>query len=389
MNARSLSTRLTSLLVVGLLTNACESEEPFPSFDELDALQQLHSAPSRPPPDPTNRLADNPQAAILGDRLFHDPKLSVCGTVSCASCHDGAGRTVAKAKADGCNGGVTGRNPPTILNADYNRWFMWDGRADRLWNQAILPMLSPVEMGSTPAIVRSVLTQDYLPGYTELFQKTPEQTGDDELLANTGKLIQAYERTVNRLKSPFDEDVKRFIAAATVSVAEGEKDPSYLAMKTYVRKGQCIVCHKGSAMSDHLFHNIGVKDGSEGAPGQTAAVEPMLSWKFNASGPFSDAPTGTEASRLAALRSTLVEKRAEMVGAYKTPTLRNIALTAPYMHTGDVATLADVVEFYNKGGDEDGTFPGTRTETMKKLDLNAEEKAALVKLLESMTGSAP
>lgn len=386
MNARSLSTRLTSLLVVGLLANACADEDPFPSFDELDALQQLHSPPQKPPADATNRFADNPQAAALGNRLFHDPKLSACGTVSCSSCHDGDGRTVAKAKADGCNGGVTGRNPPSILNADYNRWFMWDGRADRLWNQAILPMTNPVEMGSNPSIIRAVLTQDYLPGYTELFNKTPEQTGDDELMANTGKLMQAYERTVNRLRSPFDEDVKRFIAAATVSVAEGEKDPAYLALKTYVRKGQCIVCHKGVEMSDHLFHNIGVKDGSESAPGQTAAVEPMLNWKFNAAGAFSDAPTGTEASRLAALRTTLADKRAEMVGAYKTPTLRNVALTAPFMHTGDVATLADVVEFYNKGGDEDGTFTGTRTETIKKLDLTAEEKAALVTLLESMTG---
>jgi cytochrome c peroxidase len=387
MNARSLSTRLTPLLVVGLLATACDSEAPFPSFDELDQLQQLHSMPQRPPADPTNRFADNAQAAALGNRLFNDKKLSACGTVSCASCHEGDGRTVAKALADGCNGGITGRNPPTILNADYNRWFMWDGRADRLWNQAILPMTSPIEMGSNPTIVRTVLTQDYLPGYTELFGKTPEQTGDDELLANTGKLLQAYERTVNRRNSQFDEDVKRFIAATTVSVAQGEADPAYLALKTYFRKGQCIACHKDVAMTDHLFHNLGLKDGSEGAPGQTAAVEGMLDWKFNAAGAFSDAPTGTDALRLSALRATLVEKRSEMVGAYKTPTLRNIALTAPYMHTGDLATLADVVEFYNKGGDEDGTFTGTRTETMKKLDLDEEEKASLVKLLESMTGT--
>jgi cytochrome c peroxidase len=264
---------------------------------------------------------------------------------------------------------------------------MWDGRADRLWNQAILPMTSPIEMGSNPTIVRNVLTQDYLPGYTELFGKTPAQTEDDEILANTGKLIQAYERTVNRTRSQFDEDVKRFIDATEVSVAQGEADPAYLALKTYFRKGQCIACHKGVTMSDHLFHNIGVKDGSEGAPGQTAAVEAMLDWKFNAAGRFSDAPMGTDAARLASLRATLAEKRAEMVGAYKTPTLRNIALTAPYMHTGDVATLADVVEFYNKGGDENGTFTGTRTDTIQKLDLDEEEKAALVKLLESMTGS--
>ncbi|HYH98896.1 cytochrome-c peroxidase [Hyalangium sp.] len=386
MNANRLSARLAALLVVGLMAGACENEEPFPSFDELDELKLLHSMPQRPPADPTNRFADNTQAAALGNRLFHDPKLSSCGTVSCKSCHDGDGRTVATALADGCNGNVTGRNPPTILNADYNRWFMSDGRADRLWNQAILPMTSPVEMDSNATIIRAQLNAEYHSSYAEVFTKTPDETGDDELLANVGKLMQAYERTVNRRRSPFDEDVKRFISVAEVSVVEATKDPAYLGLKTYFRKGQCIVCHKGVAMTDHLFHNIGVKDGSAGAEGQTAAVEAMLDWKFNAAGPFSDAPNGTDAQRLASVRATLVEKRAEMVGAYKTPTLRNIALTAPYMHTGEVATLADVVEFYDKGGDENGSFTGTRTETIKKLELEPAEKEALVKLLELMTG---
>lgn len=387
MNANRLSARLASLLVVGLMANACDNEEPFPTLDELELLRELHTMPQRPPADPTNRFADNPQAASLGNRLFHDPKLSVCGTVSCASCHDGDGRTVQTALADGCNGGVTGRNPPTILNVGYERWFMWDGRADRLWNQAILPMTSPIEMGSNSTIVRNQLTASYLGEYTELFGKTPQDTEDDEVLANVGKLMQAYERTVNRSRAPFDDDVKRFIAAAEVSAAEAEKDPAYLGLKTYVRKGQCIICHKGVTMTDHLFHNIGVKDSTPGAPGQTAAVEEMLDWKFNAAGPYSDNRSGQDATRLGALRATLAEKRAEMEGAYKTPTLRNITLTAPYMHTGEVATLEDVIEFYDKGGDEDGSFVGRKTDTIKSLDLNAKEKAALLKLLESMTGT--
>ncbi|WP_224369132.1 cytochrome-c peroxidase [Hyalangium versicolor] len=385
MNAKRLSARLACLLVVGLLANACENEDPFPSFDELDKLQQLHTMPQHPPRDTTNRFADDPRAASLGNRLFHDPKLSSCGTVSCASCHDGDGRTVDKPKADGCNGGVTGRNPPTILNVDYLRWFMWDGRADRLWNQAILPMTSPVEMNSNPTILRTQLNGSYMGEYTELFNKTPDTTQDDELLANVGKLMQAYERQVNRVNSPFDEDVKRFIAA--VDAGTEKDDPAYLGLKTYFRKGQCIVCHQGVTMSDNLFHNLGVKDSSPGAPGQTAAIDAMLDWKFNAAGPYSDDRTGQDATRLNTVRSTLGEKRAEMDGAYKTSTLRNIALTAPYMHTGELKTLEDVVEFYNKGGDEVGTFSGTRTETIKKLDLSDEEKKALVKLLESMTGT--
>lgn len=379
------SARLMSLAVLGLLLGACESEDPFPTFDELTRLRELHTMTRKPPADTTNRFADDPRAASLGDRLFNDPQLSSCGTVSCKSCHDGEGKTVSEPTALGCNGNRTGRNPPTTLNADYNRWFMWDGRSDRLWNQAILPMTSPIEMDSNPGIVRARLTAAYHGEYHELFGKSPADTGDDEILANTGKLLQAYQRTTNRTQAPFDEDVKRFIAAAEAGTAE--EDPSYLALKTYFRKGQCIICHKGVTMSDNLFHNIGVKDSSAGALGQRAAVEPMLDWKFNAAGPFSDRKDGADALRLETVRVDLTNKSFEMEGAFKTPTLRNIALTAPYMHTGELATLKDVIEFYDLGGDPDGTFPGVRTETMKKLDLSDEEKDALVKLLESMTGA--
>ncbi|MFL5345107.1 MAG: cytochrome-c peroxidase [Hyalangium sp.] len=385
MNANRLSALPASLLVVGLLASACGNEAPFPSLDEMDKLNQLHTMPRHPPADTTNRLADNPMASSLGNRLFHDPKLSSCGTVSCSSCHDGDGRTVAKAKADGCNGGVTGRNPPTILNVDYLRWFMWDGRADRLWNQAILPMTSEVEMNSNPAILRAQLNATYMADYTELFNKTPDDTPDPEVLANVGKLMQAYERTVKRLDSPFDEDVKRFLAA--VDAGTEEQDPAYLGLKTFFRNGQCIACHQGVTMSDGLFHNLGVADSSDSAAGQQAKIDFILNWEYNAAGPFSDNRNGQDAERLEGVRSTLGEKRPAMEGAYKTPSLRNVALTAPYMHTGEFKTLEDVVEFYNKGGDEAGTFAGVRTQTIKKLDLKPEEKAALVKLLESMTGT--
>lgn len=386
MTAKRLSPRLAALCVVGLLAGACgDNEPPFPTFDELDKLRLMHTVPARPPSDPTNRFADVPKAADLGNRLFHDPKLSSCGTVSCSSCHDGDGRTVAKAKADGCNGGVTGRNPPTILNVDYLRWFMWDGRADRLWNQAILPMTSPVEMNSNPEILRARLTEGYMAEYTELFGEAPSATDGKVLLANVGKLMQAYERTVRRANAPFDEDVKRFIAA--VEAGHEQDDPSFFALKTFFRKGDCIACHQGVTMSDNLFHNIGVKDSSEGAAGQKATIQGLLDWEFNAAGLYSDDRTGQEATRLAGVRSTLSEKLPEMDGAYRTPTLRNVQLTAPYMHTGELNTLEEVVEFYSKGGDEVGSFSGTRTETIKKLDLTDEEKKALVKLLESMTGT--
>jgi cytochrome c peroxidase len=379
---------LLALTLVGLLTGACGSEEIFPSFDELALLQELHTLTKRPPVDSTNRFADDSRAAELGLALFNDKKLSGCGTVACASCHGGEGKTVDTAFAEGCDGHLTGRNPPTTLNADYNRWFMWDGRADRLWNQAILPLTNPYEMNSNADIVRARLTEAYASSYQDIFGKTPEETVDgNEVLANVGKLMQAYERKINRTNAPFDEDVRRFIATVDVSQAQVEADPAFLGLKTYFRKGQCIVCHKGATMSDNLFHNIGVKDSTASAAGQYVAMQPMLDWPFNAAGRYSDNRTGLDATRLSAVHLDLQNKRTEMEGAYKTPTLRNIALTGPYMHTGELATLGDVVDFYDKGGEATGAFTGVKTSTIVELKLTTEERQSLIHLLESMTGA--
>ncbi|RKH35308.1 cytochrome-c peroxidase [Corallococcus sicarius] len=379
----------TAVLSLALLGTGCESEAPFPSEDELDELNILHTPSARPEVDPTNKWGDNPDAAALGHRLFEDPGLSRCGTVSCRSCHEGEGYTVETPTAEGCGGQRTERNPPSLLNAGYNRWFMWDGRADRLWSQAILPLTNPVEMDSDAVVVRARLVAEptYTAAYTQLFGTAPadEQNGD-LLLANVGKVLAAYQRTLNRTDAPFDADVRRFLQAVQAGTAE--QDPAYLGLKTFVRKGQCVVCHKGRALTDDKFHNVGLKDAGPGKRGQADAVEGLLSWVFNAAGVFSDAPTGTDAARLSALNTQAQSKPQEVVGAFRTPTLRNVELSAPYMHTGAEKSLEDVVDFYNEGGDADGSFVGVRTETIVKLDLSSEEKQALVALLKSMTGVA-
>ncbi|HEX8819251.1 MAG TPA: cytochrome c peroxidase [Archangium sp.] len=372
--------------LVGSLGFGCtDPEEPFPTLDELEKLQGLHSPARRPPVDPTNKYGDDPLAASLGTKLFNDPGLSSCGTVSCKSCHDARGGSVDTPKALGCNGAQTGRNPPTVLGSGYSTWFMWDGRADRLWNQALLPLLSPIEMASTPEILRGRLTATYAAEYKTVFGKLPSEETDEQLLANFGKAIAAYERTLNRNEAPFDQDVIRFLAA--VEQGKAEQDPAYLGLKTFVRKGQCILCHKGTMLSDDQFHNIGVKDVSGGQRGVAAAADAMLTWTFNSAGPYSDAPAGLESNRLLRLGNDLRQKATELEGAYKTPTLRNVELSGPYMHTGDVATLEDVVELYNKGGEPTGNFAGVVSTSIAPLNLADEEKKALVQLLKSMTGA--
>lgn len=377
----------TLALALGVSGMACDSEEAFPNLDELDQLRSLHSLGRQPPKDSTNRFDGVARAEALGDVLFHDSGLSRCGTVSCASCHGGEGLTVSTAKAKGCGGHLSGRNPPTLLNVAYSRWFMWDGRADRLWSQAILPLLNPVEMDADAQVVRARLEAEptYTAEYQALFGTAPADEADSALLANVGKVLAAYQRTLVRIDAPFDADVRRFIAAAEAGRAEA--DPAYLGLKTFVRKGQCIICHKGPALTDDLFHNIGVQDDTPGAGGQWSALEPLLGWEFNAAGRYSDAPTGTVAARLQTLRTQA--DRGTLEGAFRTPSLRNLTLTAPYMHTGAQATLEEVVDFYNDGGGTPGTFVGKKTETIVPLDLTNEEKRALVALLQSMTEAAP
>ncbi|QDE86650.1 cytochrome-c peroxidase [Myxococcus xanthus] len=377
---------VTLALALGGSGMACESEEPFPNLDELDQLRSLHSLGRQPPKDSTNRMDGLARAEALGDVLFHDSGLSRCGTVSCASCHGGEGLTVPTAKAKGCDGHLSERNPPTLLNVAYNRWFMWDGRADRLWSQAILPLLNPVEMNADAQVARARLTavESYTTEYQALFGKTPADETDPALLANVGKVMAAYQRTLVRIDAPFDTDVRRFITAAEAGQAEA--DPAYLGLKTFLRKGQCIVCHKGPALTDDLFHNIGVQDSSSGAGGQWSALTPLLDWEFNAASRYSDAPTGTIAARLQTLRTQA--DRVTLEGAFRTPSLRNVALTAPYMHTGAQATLEEVIDFYNEGGDAAGSFVGQKTVTIVPLELTNEEKRALVTLLQSMTGTS-
>lgn len=378
---------LASALLGSLGLSCMPPEEPFPNQDELEVLRSLHTPPPLPPRDPTNKYGDDPAAAALGLRLFNDPGLSSCGTVSCKSCHDGEGRSVDTAVAQGCDGKLTGRNPPTVLNSGYSTWFMWDGRADRLWNQALLPLLSPIEMNSSPALLRTRLSAEYAEDWRALFGKLPsEETDDNRLLAHFGKAIAAYERTLNRDDAPFDQDVRRFLQA--VEAGKAEEDPAWLGLKTFVRKGQCGACHRGPMLSDDQFHNIGVKDLSDSQRGVAVAAPEMLEWPFNSAGPYSDAPGGIESARLRRLGNDLREKASELEGAYKTPTLRNVTLTAPYMHTGEVKTLEDVIELYDKGGEPPGNYAGAVSVSIKRLDLTAEEKKALLKLLESMTGAA-
>lgn len=369
---------LGAILVTATLGGCGGQEAAFPTDEEVAQLNGLRRIKTRPR-SPTNQYADSPAAATLGEALFHDVGLSGCGTIACASCHVAPSYTFAAATPPGCNGNA-GRNAPTLLNIAFSDWLGWDGRKDSIWSQAMFPLLNPIEMAGEPEKVRTLLQSKYADQYTSLFGKAPAvETDVNRVLANFGKAIEAYERTLQSGESQFDTNLERFLGA--VARGEGDADPSFLQFKTYIRQG-CIVCHKGPTLSDGSFHNIGLKQAGADH-GRKPAVPELLKDAWNGAGDYSD-DKRVGSNKLASLG---VLTDLDLDGAFKTPTLRDISKTGPYMHTGELATLADVVEFYNRGGDPDGTFPGTRAKTINALSLSASEKQALLDLLNSLASN--
>ena len=285
---------------------------------------------------------DNPltQAKVeLGKQLFFDTRLSEDSSISCASCHDPKqGWSNGDRFATGVGGQVGGRSAPTIINAAYlnagsPRFAkvpqFWDGRAEDLEGQAVGPIQNPIEMNMKMELAIERLNG--IDGYREQFQ---EIFGTDVTEDGIAKAIASFERTILSADAPID----RYLAGDTNAMSEA----AVRGWKVFNagNKANCTACHKYPNFADGGYHNIGVGMDSE---------KPDL-------GRFE------------------VTKLSGDKGAFKTPTLREIHRTAPYMHDGSEATLEDVVEFYVKGGIENPHLD----EEMKKLELTDREKKDLV-----------
>jgi cytochrome c peroxidase len=296
---------------------------------------------------------DNPpteETIALGRRLYYDPQLSVDGTVSCATCHaPNLGFGDGKALSNGVRGQFGTRNAPTVVNAVYHPLQFWDGRSPSLEKQAEGPIANPVEMGHTlEAVVKYVQSN---PGYRRLFMKA---WGTDQITTDlVTKSIASFERTVVSGDSPFD----RFYYGGDKKALSPQAQRG-LKLFLNPKKGNCNECHligkKYALFTDNKFHNIGVGADTWG--------------DFEDRGRY--AQTKNEAD----------------LGAFKTPTLRNVAETAPYMHNGSQPTLKDVVDHYVGGG----TSNPHLDKEIHALDfLTFDERADLKAFLESLTGTLP
>jgi cytochrome c peroxidase len=321
---------------------------------------------------------DNPMTRAkieLGRQLYFDPRLSVDGTISCASCHHPSTGYGANTQFGvGVRNHTGNRNSPVAFNRILSKAQFWDGRADSLEAQAVGPIANPIEMGHSHEAVVKFTTEN--PGYRVQFEKV---FGSKPNIDAIGKAIAAFERTLVTGASAYDlneplrllqesfeeelsdlealkEDDPVLFARYEKAKALAESNPMSDAAKRgrtlfFSEKSNCSACHVGVNFTDELYHNIGVG---------MAAKEPDL-------GRFAE--TGVEKDK----------------GAFKTPTLRNVTQTAPYMHDGSQKTLEEVVEWYAVGGHPNPYL----SDKIKKLDLSAQDKQDLVEFMKALTGPLP
>jgi len=314
-----------------------------PAFttEMLDAMASLPGelAALPPPPVPPEN-PESPAKIELGRLLFHDKQLSRDGSISCATCHDpNKGYSDGRKRAIGVTGKILPRRSPSLLNAAYNSSQFWDGRARSLEQQAAAPMLSSDEMGmpDQAALVARV------EGVGEYRRRFHDVFGGEINVDDVKRAIAAFERTLVTPDSAFDRYIGGDKQALTLRQKRG--------LILFFGKAACTGCHNGPNFTDNKFHSLGL------LPGEQAEAD---------------------VGRFAVTRDPADRH------AFKTPSLRNATQQSPYMHNGSIATLPEVIDFYNKGGGR-----GPKSKLVFKLQLTELEKQDLLAFLQSLAGRMP
>jgi cytochrome c peroxidase len=353
------------------------------------------------PTDPSNAVADSEVAAELGHQLFFDTRLSDKGNVSCATCHqpenyfaDNVPLAVGES--------VGPRHTPSLVGLSYSPWFYWDGRKDSQWAQALAPLEASHEHNFDRTRLAHLIQKDPVLSskYEAVFGPLPDipiesaspvtheaarqawqsldTTQQDEInrvFSNAGKALAAYQRKLMPGRTRFDD-----YADAVQANSSAESDLLSVAERSglalFIDKAQCIDCHNGPLLSNHEFHNTGILSVSGQLPsmGRFDGIRQARDDAFNCLSPYSDAAAGQ------CMELRFARDSNDLVGAHKTPTLRNVAATAPYMHGGQIATLADVLQHYN-----DAPVSMLSHNEAKPLGLRSAELRQLEAFLRTLT----
>ena len=396
-----LTTTICLVLLLPSLGSGAEDIQWTDQEKRLIASMQLDKLPPLPD-DPSNDVDTDPAAARFGEKVFHDARFSANDKISCATCHPEDksfqdGRPVAVGV-----GRVTRRTMPLIAVA-YNDWFFWDGRKDTLWSQTLAPIENPREHGISRTRCVELIRSQYRDEYEAVFGPLPKLPANlpsiampvefdqdaldawreldpavrdtiNTIFANTGKALAAYVRVILPSEAPFDRFAAD-LAAGNEDQADGHLSPKQQAgLKLFIGEAGCFDCHFGPRMTNDGFHDTGVNEafGPEFDAGRAKGITQVQHDMFNCMGDYSDAEP-KECSELRFMDTNQDKYRQ----AFKTPTLRNVAVRPPYMHAGQIKTLEEVIDFYAK---ESETNP-----ELTHADLTEEEKDALIAFMESLT----
>lgn len=358
-------------LLAGTLSAAAAPGAPFDGWtrEEIAVLSTIRLGELPPvPADPSNAYESSLPAASLGRRIFFDRRFSGNGAVSCATCHDPE-KQFQDGRPLGEGVGTGTRRTMPVVGAGFSPFLFWDGRKDSLWSQALGPLEDPAEHGGNRLAYARLVAAHYRTEYEAVFGAMPDfgpLPGDasplgtpvqrlawsgmsdkarqdtSRVFANMGKALAAYQKSMKHGESRLDryiDGVLKRDAQASNQLNAQERN----GLRLFIGKGQCITCHNGPLLTDQHFHNTGVlpRDLAKPDPGRRAGIARVRDDEFNCLGRFSDA----RPEQCEELNFLAADDHA-MTAAFKTPGLRNVALRAPYMHAGQIASLAEVVRHY-------------------------------------------
>jgi cytochrome c peroxidase len=384
------------------------------SAQELAAIasMRLKEAGERPV-DASNAYERRTEAATFGRALFNDTRLSKNGQIACASCHSATGQ-FEDGRQFGKGIGTGNRRTMPVMGAAHSPFLFWDGRKDSAWSQALGPLEDPAEHGGNRVrFVKLVLTH-YKSQYQAVVGRVPElgklpedaspngneaeraawaalpqatRDGVNRVFANMGKAIAAYERHVSFGESRFDQ----YAEATARGDGRGQEaltTQEVRGLRAFLTKGQCVTCHNGPLLTDHAFHNTGVPPVDPRNPdhGRVEGLKKLLKDEFNCLGPYSDA----KAEQCGELQFLSTNDPGQ-VGAFRTPSLRNVTARAPYMHAGQLASIDQVLQHYATSpkaaiGHSELARPGEKHAERQTIRLSAADIKDVAAFLGTLTG---
>ena len=374
---------VAAALVLAGMALAASSKPPV-TFSAAERAAILAQGPWPAPqrPDPSNRYSGNADAIALGRRLFFDARLSIDGRQSCATCHDPE-KAFGDGKARSLGRALVDRNAIALANLRLNRWFGWAGAADSLWAQSIHPIVEQKELGLTAQLLRERMASEpaLAAAYEHLFRSAVADHDAERVLVHIAKALAAFQETILTARTPFD-DFRDAVERNDAQAMARYPLAAQRGLQIFVGKGNCSVCHFGPNFTSGEFEDAGVPHFAEKGrvdPGRHGGIAKLQASPFNLLGPYND-----DAEGAAGVPTRHVEQLHRNWGEFRVPSLRNVALTAPYMHNGSLATLRDVVRHYSEL-DEERLHGHEGIRLIRPLRLTSQEKSDLVTFLETLS----